>query len=96
MDLRLKTSHNSPKGDDIALKYVTYLASDGDKLAAFCGQSGLGLDDLRARLTDPSFQGFLLDSLLQDETELLAFSAHNSIKPEAVMLARSKLPGFAP
>lgn len=94
--MRLKTSHNAPKGDDIALKYMTYLASDSDKLAAFCGQSGLGLDDLRARLADPAFQGFLLDSLLQDETELVAFAAENAIRPEAVMLARSKLPGFAP
>jgi hypothetical protein len=93
--LRLKTSRNTQAGDDIALKYISYLASDGDKLAAFCNQSGLGLDDLRARLPDPAFQGFLLDILLQDESDLLAFAAENNLRPEAIMLARSKLPGFA-
>lgn len=93
--LRLKTSQNTQDGGDIALKYVSYLASDGDKLVAFCGQSGLGIEDLRDRLTDPAFQGFLLDMLLQDETELVAFAAENNLRPEAIMLARSKLPGFA-
>ncbi len=92
--LRLKTSQNAQSGDDIALKYITYLASDDDKLAAFCSQSGLGLDDLRLRLAEPAFQGFLLDILLQDESELLAFAAENNMRPEAIMLARSKLPGF--
>jgi hypothetical protein len=93
--LRLKTSHNTQAGDDIALKYISYLASDSDKLAAFCSLSGLGLDDLRDRLADPAFQGFLLDMLLQDESELLAFAAEHHLRPEAIMLARSKLPGFA-
>jgi hypothetical protein len=92
--LRLKTSHNTQTGDDIALKYISYLASDDDRLAAFCGQSGLGINDLRARLEQPSFQGFLLDMLLQNESELLAFAAENNMRPDAIMLARSKLPGF--
>jgi Protein of unknown function (DUF3572) len=93
--LRLKTSNNAQFGDDIALKYMSYLASDGDKLAAFCSQSGLGLVDLRDRLAEPAFQGFLLDTLLQDESELLAFAAEHNMRPEAIMQARSKLPGFA-
>lgn len=36
----------------------------------------------------------LLDLLLQDEFELLSFTSEHAIRPEAVMLARSKLPGF--
>jgi hypothetical protein len=93
--LRLKTSHNTHIDDDIALKYISYLASDNDRLATFCNQSGLGVDDLRDRLTDPAFQGFILDMLLQDESDLLAFTAEHHLRPEAIMLARSKLPGFA-
>jgi hypothetical protein len=81
--------------DDIALKYMLYLASDSDKLGQFCAQSGLDGNDLKARLTDPAFQGFLLDYLLQDEAELLAFAAENQMKPESIMIARAKLPGFA-
>jgi Protein of unknown function (DUF3572) len=93
--LRLKTSTNAQSGDDITLKYMSYLASDSDKLTAFCSQFGLGIDDLRSRLAEPDFQGFLLDTLLQDESELLAFAADHNMRPETIMLARSKLPGFA-
>jgi hypothetical protein len=92
--LRLKTSQNTQASDDITLKYISYLASDPDRLATFCAQSGLGIDDLRARLGQPSFQGFLLDMLLQDESELIAFATENNMRPEAIMQARSKLPGF--
>ena len=74
---------------------MTYLASNDEKLAAFCSQSGLGFDDLRGRLAEPAFQGFLLDTLLQDESELLAFAAEYNMHPEAIMRVRSKLPGFA-
>jgi hypothetical protein len=94
--LRLKTSLKPETGDDIALKYIAYLAADGEKLATFCGQAGLGIEDLRHRLPDLDFQGFVLDMLLQDESELLAFAAEYNLRPEAIMRARSKLPGFAP
>jgi Protein of unknown function (DUF3572) len=94
MALRLKTSHLTATNDDIALKYITYLVSDNDRLMAFCSQSGIGLDDLRSRLNEPAFQGFLLDNLLQDESELLAFAAEIGLRPEVVLAARSKLPGF--
>lgn len=92
--LRLKTSHITQAHDDIALKYVTYLATHDDKLAAFFNQTGLGIDDLRAKLAEPAFQGFLLDVLLQDESELLTFAEEFHLRPEAIMISRSKLPGF--
>ncbi len=94
--MRLKTSHVTQAADDIALKYVIYLAGNQDKFERFCGQSGLGLEDLKSRLPDRAFQGFLLDMLLQDESELLAFTSEHNLRPEVVMQARSKLPGFSP
>jgi hypothetical protein len=93
--VRPKVPAQTHLADDIALKYMVYLASDSDKLAQFCGASGLDGEDLKARLPDPAFQGFLLDHLLQDEVELLAFAAEAKVKPESIMVARSKLPGFA-
>jgi Protein of unknown function (DUF3572) len=93
--VRPKTSQNTQESSHIALLYMAYLASNDEKLGVFCGQSGVGQDELRQRLLDPSFQGFLLDYLLQDEKELLAFAAEHHIKPETIMLARSKLPGFS-
>ncbi len=93
--MRPKTSQNTGNSSDIALLYMAYLASNEDKLGQFCNQSGLGQSELTQRLTDPSFHGFLLDFLLQDESELLAFSAAQGLKPETIMIARSKLPGFS-
>jgi hypothetical protein len=94
--LRLKNSSSSAENDDIALKYMVFLASDEDRLTTFCNLSGIGEAELKDRLTNPEFQGFLLDFLLQNETELLAFAAENDMKPEAIMQARAKLPGFNP
>jgi hypothetical protein len=93
--VRPKTSQNTQISNDIALLYMAYLASNDEKLGQFCNLSGIGQAELRERLLDPSFQAFLLDFLLQDESELLAFAAEHNLKPESVMLARSKLPGFS-
>jgi Protein of unknown function (DUF3572) len=93
--VRPKTAPNTQHSSDIALLYMAYLASDVERLGAFCNQSGMGQTELTERLLDPSFQAFLLDYLLQDESELLAFAAQHNLKPEAVMFARSKLPGFS-
>jgi hypothetical protein len=94
--VRPKSLDNTQAATDIALKYMVFLASDEERLAAFCNLSGLGERDLKARLPESEFQGFLLDCLLQNESELLAFAADNNLKPESIMQARSKLPGFSP
>jgi hypothetical protein len=93
--VRPKTSQNTQNSSDIALLYMAYLASNDEKLGEFCNLSGMGQSELTGRLLELSFQGFLLDFLLQDESELLAFTAENNLKPETIMIARSKLPGFS-
>lgn len=91
--MRLKTSHTGAENGDIPLKYMAYLASDSDRLMRFCESSGLGQRDLQERLPDPDFQAFLLDFLLQDESELLAFAGECNLRPESIMRARAALPG---
>jgi hypothetical protein len=93
--VRQKATQNTQSSSDIALKYMAYLASNDDKLGQFCNLSGMGQSELRDRLLEPAFQAFLLDFLLQDESELIAFAAEYNLKPEAIMTARSKLPGFS-
>lgn len=94
-EVRPKTSQNTQTSSDISLLYMGYLASNDEKLGQFCNLSGMGQSELTQRLLEPSFQGFLLDFLLQDESELLAFTAEHGMKPETIMIARSKLPGFS-
>lgn len=93
--MRQKTPPNNQNSGEIALLYMAYLASNDEKLGQFCNLSGMGQSELRDRLLEPAFQAFLLDFLLQDETELIAFATQNQLKPEAIMIARSKLPGFS-
>ncbi len=93
--MRPKTSKNTQGSSDIALLYMAYLASNDEKLGQFCNLSGMGQSELRERLLEPAFQAFLLDFLLQDESELIAFATEHNLKPEAIMIARSKLPGFS-
>jgi hypothetical protein len=92
--LRLKVPSAPEAANDIALKYITYLAAEPEKLWAFCNQSGLDADSLKQRLGDAAFHAFVLDQLLQDESELLCFAAATELPPDSIMRARAKLPGF--
>lgn len=80
---------------DLALKLLTFLASDPDLIGRFMALTGLSPQDLRQSLSDPAFQAGVLDFALQDESLLIAFAANAGLKPDAVMRARAKLPGFA-
>lgn len=93
--MRPKVPERSREASEVAFAFVAYLAADDERLQRFCANSGLGGDEIRERLLDPDFQGFLFDYMLQDETELLAFCGDNGIKPEKLMHLRSQLPGFA-
>ena len=77
----------------LPLDLITFLAQDEERFERFLALSGLGPDDFRARLAEPSFQAMILDQVLQDQSLVLEFTAAHSLKPEAVLAARRKLPG---
>lgn len=79
----------------IPLEFMTYLASNEDRLQTFCATTGFAQNDLVTNLPDPAFQGFLLDFALADESLLLAFCAENGLAPETVIKVRRALPGFS-
>ena len=79
--------------ETLSLDLITFLAQDEERFERFLAHSGLGPDDFRARLAQPSFQAMVLDQVLQDQSLVLEFTAAHSLKPEAVLAARRKLPG---
>jgi hypothetical protein len=81
---------------DIVLKYIIYLANDGERLGHFCGQHMIAPAELKQRLDEPIFQGFIFDCLLADEQELVAFASDQGVAPENMLALRAKLPGFSP
>ena len=91
----LKTAAQGDGATVIALKLIAFLASDADRLERFCALSGLLEQDIKGSLQDPDFLGFVFDYVLQDESLLLAFAADEGLRPETVVAARRKLPGFS-
>ena len=82
--------------ETLALKGLAYLAGDGDALVRFLTQSGLELEDLRARAGTSELLAAVLDFLLSDDALLTEFCAAYAVKPQAVHAARRALPGSAP
>ena len=83
------------RAETLAAEALAWLAGDEERLAAFLGQSGADIDDLRRSADDPEFLAFVLDFLLGDETALVEFCAVQRIPPETPFLARAALPGGA-
>ncbi len=79
----------------MAMNCMVFLAIDGERLQRFCSLSGMLENDIKSNLGLPSFQGFVLDYILQDEALLLEFAAAEQLKPEKIVALRRKLPGFA-
>ncbi len=83
----------SEQAEIIAIQAITFIGAHEQALNALMAQSGMGLDDLKANMTDPSFLAGVLDFLLADEGALLAFSDEIDVSPETIIQARRALPG---
>ncbi len=81
------------QAETIALQAVTFISTDENLLNALMAQSGMGVDDLRANITQPAFLAGILDFLLSDEPTLLNFCTEQEIQPELIIRARRALPG---
>jgi hypothetical protein len=77
----------------IGQEALIWLAGEPEALSRFLALSGLGPADLRAGASDPEFLGFVLDFLLGNDAEVLAFATDAGLPPDMVMRARAALPG---
>ena len=82
-----------PEAETLALKALTFLASEPDRLLRFLNLSGLELDDLRTRAGDPELLAAVVDFLLGEESLLERFADDEGLDPEDVHAARRELPG---
>lgn len=81
------------RADMIGLQAVAWLASNDELLPVFQGSTGASEDDFRRGLTDPEFQGSVLDFLLMDDAWVMAFCDAQSLDYEFPIQARAMLPG---
>jgi len=77
--------------ETLAIEALGFIAGDPDMLARFLTASGLGPSTLRRAAADPAFLAGVLDFLLGNEPELVAFAARAGIPPERISAARRML-----
>ena len=75
----------------IALKALSFLAGDSQRLSRFLALSGVDLGGLRRAAASPEFLAGLLNHLLEDESLLLSFTAEQEIDPRIPAIAAQLL-----
>lgn len=77
----------------IGLKAVAWLAANDELFPVFLGASGASESDFKTGLSDPWFQGSILDFLLMDDAWVVEFCDTQGLSYDSIMQARAALPG---
>ena len=72
---------------EIALKSLTFLAEDEQRLRQFMARTGIDVDTLRRNAGEPYLLAAVLEYLTADESLLLVFAANSGIDPAMVLPA---------
>jgi len=83
----------TPDAETIALRALTFIASDEEAMGGFLGRCGADIETVRTRAKDPEFLGFVLDHLMTEDESVIAFAASEGLDPTQVIEARAALPG---
>jgi len=75
----------------IGVAGLSYLASDPERIGRFLAITGLGPENVRAAARDSSFLPALLDYLLANEKDLVAFAEEMNLDPARVRAAKDVL-----
>jgi hypothetical protein len=86
---------HAPRGEELAVSALAFLAGEPDRLSRFLDICGLGPHNLRAAAADPAFLAAVLDYLLSDEPLLIGFAGAEGVSPERVAAARRAMDGPA-
>jgi hypothetical protein len=81
--------------ETLALKALTWLAEDRDRMGAFLSETGASVGDLATQAGDPAFLGAVLDHLLTSDALVTGFCDAEGLAYDRPMRARAALPGGA-
>ena len=76
------------QAEDLALRTLTYIASDDERLGRFLDVTGLRPETIRTAATSPGFLAAVLDYVAADEPLLVGLAQSLDLKPERIMEAR--------
>lgn len=77
----------------IGLQAAAWLAANDELLPVFLGATGASAEDFRSGLSDPGFQGAVLDFLLMDDAWVRSFCDEAGLAYDRPFQARQHLPG---
>jgi hypothetical protein len=95
--MRTRNSLDRAAAEDIAIKALTFLTGDPERLARFLALTGLGPETIRAAAGSPGFLKAVLDHVAGHEELLVALADETGTRPETIVAARRLLaaPGEA-
>jgi hypothetical protein len=76
-----------------ALTMLAWLAGQDDLFAAFLSASGASAQDVAARATDGAFLGAVVEFVMADDAQVLAWAAATGRSPDLALRIRAGLPG---
>ena len=79
--------------ETLGAQALEWLAGDMERLGGFLAASGLGPAELMARAADPAMLGAVLDHLMTDDAQVMAFCDAMGLNYLAPQAARAALPG---
>ena len=79
------------RAEELALKALTFLAEDTDRLVRFLSLTGTTPDSLRAGAGQPQMLAAVLGHLLEDERLLVAFANEKALDPTSIAPAHALL-----
>lgn len=77
----------------LAIRGLTYLAADSERLSRFLALTGLDPSAIRAAAKEPGFLAGILDYICAEEDLLRGFAAEAAIAPQDIERARETLGG---
>ena len=91
--MRARKTLDRPAAEDIAVKALTLLTRDQERLARFLALTGLGPETVRAAAGSPGFLRAVLDHVAGHEDLLVGLADEMGTRPETIVEARRVLAG---
>ena len=91
--MRIRQTLDRPAAEDIAIKALTSLTRDPERLAGFLALTGLGPETIRAAAGSPEFLRAVLDHVAGNEDLLVSLADEMGTRPETIAEAQRLLAG---
>jgi hypothetical protein len=91
--MRARKTLDRQAAEDIAVKALTLLTRDQERLARFLALTGLGPETIRAAAGSPGFLKAVLDHVAGHEDLLVGLADEMGTRPETIVEARRVLAG---